>query len=67
MVMSLMESLLGIAVGFALIKWSHEVVRWLGQYAGTGIIRDLDNPYVIKIVGFVVIAANMAFLLVPMF
>lgn len=61
-IMPYLENIIGVIVGLAVIKYSNEIAGWLGDFVGTNIFRDLDNPFVIKIVGFVIVVLNLVVL-----
>ena len=60
------DSLLGIISGLLLIRYAEIVAKYVSDFVGTSIFRDVDNPWTYKIVGGLMIIAAIVSLFLPM-
>lgn len=63
--MFVIDAIIGIVLGIVLLKWSNQIAGLLEHYVGTNIIRDIGNPFVIKILGVVSIVGSIVTLILP--
>lgn len=49
---TIFDSIIGIIIGLLIIKFADKIADWMGSIVGNSIIRDTNNPWVYKILGF---------------
>lgn len=55
----IVNSLIGVAIGLALIIFSDLIADFVGRIVGNSIIRDTNNPWTYKILGSIAIAYSI--------
>ena len=52
------DSVIGIAIGLLMIKFANQIAAFVSSVIGNSIIRDTNNPWVYKVLGFLLMIVS---------